>query len=119
MERDDAECILDEAHIGLVPHVKSAHTDSTIPHKLFQYMARRLPVVVSNCVPLQRIVTDTRCGIVYESGNAQSMAVCLEEWNSDKRARMGIAGLTAVQKTYNWTSPGTNLLNLYQQLHGA
>ena len=121
MERDDAESILDEAHIGLVPHVKSAHTDSTIPHKLFQYMARRLPVVVSNCVPLQRIVTDTGCGIVYESGNAQSMAVCLEELyrNSDKRARMGIAGLTAVQKTYNWTSPGTNLLNLYQQLHGA
>jgi glycosyltransferase involved in cell wall biosynthesis len=118
MDRDDAERILDEAHIGLVPHVKSAHTDSTIPHKLFQYMARRLPVVASNCVPLQRIVTDAACGVVYESGNAESLAGCLEELyrNPDKRMRMGNAGLSTVNTTCNWSLAGANLLNVYRQL---
>jgi glycosyltransferase involved in cell wall biosynthesis len=118
MDRDDAEKVLDEADIGLVPHVKSAHTDSTIPHKLFQYMARGLPVVTSNCVPLERIVTAAACGMVYESGNAQSLAACMEELhrNPDKRRQMGNAGSSAVQSTYNWSIAATKLLNVYRQL---
>lgn len=118
MDRESAERIVDEAQIGLVPHVRSAHTDSTIPHKLFQYMARQLPVVASNCVPLQRIVTEAGCGMVYESGNAQSLARCLEELyrNPGERKRMGNAGLTAVKTIHNWGIAGTNLLNLYRAM---
>lgn len=120
MEREKAERIVDEAQIGLTPHVKSAHTDSTIPHKLFQYMARQLPVVTSNCVPLQRIVTDAGCGMVYESGNPLSLARCMEVLyrNPGERQRMGNAGLAAAQTTYNWSIAGSNLLNVYRQLEG-
>lgn len=118
MDRESAEGIMDESQIGLVPHVKSAHTDSTIPHKLFQYMARRLPVVTSNCAPLQRIVTEAGCGMVYESGNPQSLARCLEQLyrDPDKRRQMGNAGFSAVQTTYNWSGAGARLLDLYGQL---
>jgi glycosyltransferase involved in cell wall biosynthesis len=118
MDRESAERLVDEAKIGLVPHVKSAHTDSTIPHKLFQYMARRLPIVTSNCVPLQRIVADSACGLVYDSGNAESLARCLEELylNPDQRIRMGNAGSSAVQSTYNWSVAATRLLDVYRHL---
>jgi glycosyltransferase involved in cell wall biosynthesis len=121
MDRESAERVLDEAQIGLVPHVKSAHTDSTIPHKLFQYMARQLPVVTSNCAPLQRIVTEAGCGVVYESGNPQSLARCLEGLyrNPGERKRMGNAGFSAAQTTYNWNVAGTALLDLYRQLSFA
>jgi len=38
-----------KSDICLIPHVKSDHTDSTIPHKIFQYMYAGKPMIVSNC----------------------------------------------------------------------
>ena len=118
MDRAKAEAIVDDAQIGLVPHVKSAHTDSTIPHKLFQYMARQLPVVASNCVPLARIVGDSGCGLVYQSGDAVSLAACLEKLyrNPAERTRMGNAGFVAAQTSYNWRVAEDKLLDAYRQI---
>ena len=50
--------------ICLVPHHSNPHTDSTIPHKIFQYMLMKKPVVVSSCKPLARIVNETQSGLV-------------------------------------------------------
>ena len=68
-----------ECDIGIVPHQKHAHTDATIPHKLFQYMLGRRPVIVSNCKPLERIVRKTQSGLVFESGNTKDLGVEIEE----------------------------------------
>ncbi len=118
LPRKEAELLMSKADVGLVPHVKSAHTDATVPHKLFQYMWRRLPVVVSNCAPLERIVRDAGCGFVYESGNAQSLAERLGEMHAlgDRRASMGAAGREAVLQTYNWSSAGKALLDVYRSI---
>lgn len=114
---EEAERIMDSAQVGLVPHVKSAHTDSTIPHKLFQYMSRRLPVIVSNCTPLERIVLSSHCGLVYRSGDSQSLADCMKKiYQSPVDVKhMGDAGHSAVQKKYNWVQAGENLLRIYSQ----
>ena len=118
--REEAEELMDSASVGLVPHVKSAHTDATVPHKLFQYMGRRLPVVVSNCAPLERIVSTSKCGMVYKSGDSQELSDCLWEiYRSPEKARkMGEAGKIAVAERYNWGKAGAVLLKLYQQLFG-
>ena len=50
VSREKVEQIMNDTDIGLVPHRKSEHTDTTIPHKIFQYV-QRLPVIVSNCTP--------------------------------------------------------------------
>ena len=68
-----------ECDIGIIPHQKHAHTDATIPHKLFQYMLGRKPVIVSNCKPLERIVKETGAGLVFESGNIKNLATRIEE----------------------------------------
>lgn len=118
LPRAEAEQLMAEADIGLVPHVKSAHTDATVPHKLFQYMWRRLPVIVSNCDPLRRIVEDTGSGWVYESGNAEDLARCLRSAAEDSAlaTMMGNAGHDAVAATYNWDNAGRELLNVYRNL---
>lgn len=112
----EVERLMSAASVGLVPHVKSAHTDATIPHKLFQYMWRRLPVIVSNCVPLERIVTETNCGLVYPSGDAERLAASIADLYRDRRrsAEMGDAGHEAVAARYNWRSAGRNLLRVYE-----
>ena len=68
-----------ECDIGIIPHQKHAHTDATIPHKLFQYMLGSRPVIVSNCKPLERIVRETQSGLVFESGNTKDLSSKIEK----------------------------------------
>ena len=49
---------LAEADFAVIPHIKNAHTDSTIPHKLFQYMYAQKPVIASDCLPIKRILEE-------------------------------------------------------------
>lgn len=109
---------IQSSQVCLVPHVKTPFTDATIPHKLFQYMAKRRPVVVSNCVPLERIVKETGAGLVYTSGDASELAECLRRLYRDPNLRksMGQAGYRAVRDKYNWEQTGHALLQAYRQL---
>ncbi len=111
------EHILDSS-VCLVPHVKTSHTDTTIPHKLFQYMACERPVIVSNCAPLARIVSETGAGLVYTSGNARELSDCLHRLYLDPQLRQRTAqqGYCAVRERYNWEQTGHVLRELYRGL---
>lgn len=115
---EEIRYIIKSSSVGLVPHVKSPHTDSTIPHKLFQYMAERVPVIVSNCTPLERIVSESGCGLVYRSGDSNSFADCLRQlyMAPSLRERMGNAGYKAVREKFNWGIAGEELLRLYRRI---
>ena len=108
MPQEDAEILMERADVGLVPHVKSPHTDSTIPHKLFQYMWRKLPVIVSNCSPLERIVKEAKCGYVYPSGDHVALSAQIKNLykNSDLRMNFGMSGHLSVKDKYNWGIAG-------------
>ncbi len=103
--------------ICLVPHNKSDHTDSTIPHKLFQYMLMEKPVIVSNCLPLKRIVEETNSGLVFEADNPRDLAEKITELyeKAIKRRQLGKNGKKAVLKKYNWEKESVKLVGLYKQ----
>lgn len=102
----------------IIPHLKTGHTDNTIPHKLFQYMLLNKPVLTSNCDPLARIVNETDCGIVFESNNEKDLAAAIIRLhsNSEIAKKMGDNGKQAVEKKYNWETTSVELLNLYKSL---
>ena len=114
----DVERLIASCQVGLVPHAKSEHTDSTVPHKLFQYMWQRLPVIVSDCLPLQRIVTEAECGLFYQAGDHQMFAQKIAEiYQRDDRGKsLGDAGRQAVRDTFNWSAAGDALLEVYDRL---
>lgn len=93
-----------DSDIGVIPHPKNAHTDTTIPNKLFDYMAGSKPVIVSDAAPLQRIVTEENCGLVFTAGNAASLADVLLRMMADPASweRMGRKGAAAVKCRFNW-----------------
>lgn len=92
--------------VGLVPHVRCEHTDTTFPNKLFDYMYLGKPVIVSDAVPLARIVRKYECGLVFPSGNAEKLAEALAYLaaNPEARETMGSNGRTAVLEDYAWAS---------------
>jgi len=104
--------------VCLVPHLKTVHTDATIPHKLFHYMYLEKPVVVTDCRPLKRIVEAVQAGLVYPAGDADALADALLTLAADRAAAraMGRRGHTAVLEHYHWDATVQGLVSLYRSL---
>ncbi|MBU0661708.1 MAG: glycosyltransferase family 4 protein [Bacteroidetes bacterium] len=102
----------------LIPHLKTAHTDNTIPHKLFQYMILEKPVVASNCDPIKRIIDETQAGVIYESNNEVDLAEKIIHLykNPELQLEMGRRGKKAVMEKYNWYETSRELISLYSNL---
>lgn len=103
------------SHICLVPHYKNPFTDTTVPHKLFHYMLAKKPVIVSDCVPLKRIVNETKAGLVFKSNNSQDLAEKIIQIYTNPK-QYGENGYQAVIKKYNWENEALKLIKLYQKI---
>ena len=104
------------ADLCIIPQPSNSFIDTTIPHKLFEYMALSKPILVSDAKPLKRIVEETNCGRVFKSRDPQSFAeqvIKLKNSDSD----YGKNGRKAVEKKYNWKIDEQKLLDLYSQLN--
>lgn len=108
---------INNSHVCLVPHNKNEHTETTIPHKIFQYMALKRPVLVSDVTPLKRIVKETNSGMIFEAGNPKDFASKIIEMdNYEKLIKWGENGRKAVEGKYNWENDAKKLINLYKDL---
>jgi glycosyltransferase involved in cell wall biosynthesis len=106
------------ASVGLVPHNANEHTNNTVPHKLFQYMMVGLPVLVSSCKPLARIVTEIGSGLVFDAGNPDDFAckVMMMFESEEVRRAMGKKGVAAtLYGSYNWETTGSQLVSFYRK----
>ena len=104
--------------VCLVPHLKTVHTDATIPHKLFHYMYLERPVVVSNCRPLERIVHEVNAGLVYPAGEAAPLAQAILTLATDPDLAQSMAqrGRAAVLERYHWEATAQDLVQMYEGL---
>jgi len=109
---------IEASSICLIPHLKTQHTDNTIPHKLFQYMVFEKPVIASNCKPLERILNKENAGLVYNANNSEELAESILTLykNPELRMEMGKRGKEAVISKYNWKEAAKNLISLYQNI---
>jgi len=78
----------------LVPVRVDKHTDTTLMHKLFQYMALGKPVVSTRTRPMTRVIKETQCGYIVPSEDpvALSEAVIDLYKNKEKALEMGRNG---------------------------
>ncbi|RLC81220.1 MAG: hypothetical protein DRJ03_08250 [Chloroflexi bacterium] len=103
--------------VCLVPHIANPHTNTTMPHKLFQYMYMKKPVVVSDAIPLARVARTTGAGLIFESANFVSLAHCvLKLQDSTLRNKLGENGHDAVIERYSWRYDAQRLVELYHTL---
>jgi len=106
--------MLSDADFAVIPHLRNEHTDSTIPHKLFQYMYAGKPVIASDCIPIKRILEETGAGIIYPADNTDDLSELLDQLDSVNYKEMAQKGRKAVTEKYNWNFDSKVLLNLYQ-----
>lgn len=90
------------ANVGIIPHYRSAHVDTTIPNKIFDCMACRLPVIASDAPPMRRIIEETGAGLVFKSGDSANLTHAVMQVYSSHE-NYGERGSVAVRKEYNWS----------------
>ena len=101
--------------ICLVPHNDTAHTNNTIPHKLFQYMLLEKPVIVSDCPPLKRVVKECNCGLVFKRNDyldLKNKILSIYANNSN----FGLNGKRCVENRYNFKNDSDILLKIYREI---
>lgn len=110
-----------EADVGVVPHHADEAWNTTIPNKLFDYMAAGLPVVASDAAPVRRVLAQTGAGLVFRSGDADSLAGAIGRMRDpEARLRMGGAGRDAVLARYHWEADAAVLLRgVEAAVHGT
>ena len=116
---DEVRSYYESCHIGLIPHNSTPHTEATVPHKLFQYMLFKKPVLVSSCKPLKRIVENISAGLVFKSGDPEDLSKKILHLydRPDLRHHLSEKGHFAVtQGKYNWHSDGKVLNKVYKNL---
>ncbi len=103
----------------LVPHVYNDFINTTIPNKLFQYMAMSKPVLVSNAKPLARIVRECNCGFVFESGNPEDAArKIMDAYQARLDRSLGERGQRCAMEKYTWDKAASELLRVYANFAG-
>ena len=106
------------SQVCLAPHVKGAHNDASAPHKLFHYMYLKRPVLVTNCISMERVVTAAQCGTVVHYGDVEAMAGAMT-WlarDSDLARELGENGHRAVVDRYNWDATVRPMIRMYREL---
>ena len=106
---------VEAADVCIVTQPSNPFIDTTMPNKLFEYMAVGKPVVVSDAKPLARVVRECQCGEIFSSGSSESFAKAICSLYANGQMR-GENGKHAVLKTYNWEISSQALINLYNQL---
>ncbi len=106
------------SQVGLVPHNDFEHTQTTVPHKLFQYMLCGRPVVVSDCRPLKRIVTEAEAGLVFRANDSHDCARAIIQLAGDDEAcrQYGDNGRKAAKTTFAWKNDASRLVNMYREM---
>jgi glycosyltransferase involved in cell wall biosynthesis len=94
-----------KAHVGVIPHLANEWANTTIPNKLFDYMAAGLPVLTSDASPCARIVNQTGAGEVFHAPDVDDLVrAILRMLNPEARAAMRLAGIQAIRERFNWES---------------
>lgn len=118
VDQREVPSIVAASDIGLIPHRLSEHTDTTIPNKIYDYMAKGLPVVVTPCRSLLEIVESNRCGVAFPDGDHVGLASAVQSLaDAEVRERLGSSGRQAISERFNWDQDTAVLLNALEQSH--
>ncbi|MFQ5746585.1 MAG: glycosyltransferase [Gemmatimonadota bacterium] len=113
----DIRGIMAAYDVGIIPHDVNAHTNTTVPNKVYDYMAAGLPVLATSMEPVAEILRDGGCGWTADPDPAALAAALRVVAGTDRRelAAMGARGRAAILDRLNWDVDAARLRGI---LHG-
>lgn len=106
------------ARIGIIPLPDLPKFHSNIPQKLFEFMALRMPVVLSDLPPSRPFSSDGACAFLVRPDAPEEYAEAILRLleNEPLRRSMGAEGRRRMVAEYNWERESEKLIALYEEL---
>jgi glycosyltransferase involved in cell wall biosynthesis len=116
--RSEVAQAIDGARAGIVLNHPTANYVDAYSTKMFEYMARGLPVVCSNFPLWVDIVGGADCGIAVDPRSPSAIAEAIGSLNEDPELarRLGENGRRAIAERYNWEAELSKLEALYRKV---
>jgi len=115
---DQVSAYIKSADATIIPHVVNEHTNNTIPHKLFQYIALGKIVVASDITPIRRILEDTGAGVIASEWSPEGFAEAI--WKVHEILKSGKHDpekqLRVLRSKYGFQTMVDGLRDLYEGL---
>lgn len=118
--REEVEQIYREAFIGVdnIQRVGQYPQISNLSTKVYEYMSRGIPFIVSNFEYNEYIVQKYKCGICIDPSDSDEIAEAILYLLKDKENAilMGKRGRKLIEDKFNWEIDAKKLQDLYQEL---
>jgi glycosyltransferase involved in cell wall biosynthesis len=116
-EPDDLVDLYDQIDISLLLYGRRGFANVT-PTKLFESMARGVPVVANAIGGMDEIVGRMGCGVIVDETDPDSICRGIEALGSDPSLRrcMGETGIRLARERYNWETAAGRFLDAYRNL---
>ena len=104
--------------VGMVTLYPTKNYQTSLPVKMFEYMAAGLPVIASNFPYWESIIKKHECGICVDPTSVSEITKAIKTLveNPSIAKTMGENGLNAIKTHFNWEKEGQKLTSFYHQL---
>lgn len=100
---------------GILPFKNNEFINHIVANKLFDYMAAGKPVIVSEAIPMKRIINETGAGICVDCNDAENLAQAMLSIRNSNPKQMSDLGCRAFEYKYNWEVDKVHLLDFVRQ----
>lgn len=103
--------------VGVVLFQPTPNNVIATPHKLFDYLAGGLPVIVSEFPEMKKIIEENNCGIAVDPTSPEEIAKTIRYLvcNDRIRKKMTKNAIIVAREKYNWKKMGETLKKLYKR----
>jgi glycosyltransferase involved in cell wall biosynthesis len=109
----NASKFLKECYLTVIPHPDHIHYHTTLPVKLFDFLASGRPVVTTNCKETAKVLRSYGCGLVADF-TAKDLAEKIIQLLTDRTlaTKMGANGRKMVEEIYNWNNMAKKIIDM-------
>jgi glycosyltransferase involved in cell wall biosynthesis len=113
--------LLDTCDIGLACLHKTAQYENSLPIKIFEYMASKMPIIATDMTYWVESFSEYNCIYFIKEVTAANIAEAIEHLadNKEESAYMGENGYDAYTKFLNWQTEEKKLLSAYKSLFNS
>lgn len=109
--------VLERAHVGISFVSKIDHSHRLAqPRKLYEYLSKGLPVLVSDNETISKVVEKNNCGWVTNSADIKSIVESVKniEYMREEIFQYGVNAYSAHTSTFNWESQIPKLVSIFK-----
>jgi glycosyltransferase involved in cell wall biosynthesis len=100
--------------ICIAPFHKNPQHESGVANKIYEYMLGGKPLIVSDCLPQQKLVEKNNCGLVFRNMTEFRDAIIKLINDRELRSTLGKNGMDAILREHNMAKVKENLISLYK-----